>query len=448
MQAGRTIRSRMTYTRIIALGYVMLILFGAVLLSLPVSSSEGAWTPFGDALFTSSSATCITGLIVYDTYTHWSLFGQIVILVLIQTGGLGFMTVVTLISVAAGKKLSLHERRIFLISAGNDSFGGAIKLIRSIFFGTLFIEACGAALLSIRFIPRFGIARGIYFSVFHSISAFCNAGFDLMGCFGESSLTAYSGDPLVVLTICGLIIFGGLGFIVINDVKNHGMHISKFQLHTKIVIAATAVLLVVGAASFWLFEYGRGTSLPIREQLLRSIFMSVTPRTAGFNTVDLTQMKAGAEIITMLLMIIGGAPGSTAGGIKVTTIVALLSGTLSASRKLNSVTIFRRRLHADAIRQASSIATLYFFISTISTLIIAELHPQFSFDQILFEVISAFSNVGMTLGITSQLSVISKMIIVLLMYCGRVGILSLAIVLGEKRDNLPVTRPAENIVMG
>jgi len=440
-------RKGLTQMQIVALGYLGVIAVGTLMLALPVSSRSGEWTGLVDAFMTSTSAACVTGLIPVGTYAHWSTFGQAVLLVLIQVGGLGIMTLVALLSQMLRHKMSLHERKLVMLSSGNDSVGGVSRLIRSILLFTLAFEGIGAIALATRFIPRMGWGRGIWNAAFHAVSAFCNAGFDLMGRFGESSLTGYTGDITVNITIMLLILAGGIGFIVWQELFAIRFRPKRLSLHSKVVLIMTGLLLAGGTVLFFLFELGNNAiPLTTKERILSAIFNAVTPRTAGFNTVDIASLSDGSIALTILLMVIGGAPGSTAGGIKVTTLVVLLAGTLASARQVNATNLFRRRIDGDLVRQASAIATVYFVILSISTVTICAIEP-FSVTEVLYETVSALSNVGMTMGITPSLTVVSKLIISALMYFGRVGMMSLVIALAAQRENVPITRPTENMLL-
>lgn len=441
-------RFRLSPARWISLGFFLVILAGTGLLLLPVAS-KGEPAGFLDALFTATSATCVTGLAVRDTFTGWSPFGQAVIFCLIQLGGLGFMTVITMISYALGKHLGLYNRKILMQSAGNVSLSGVGSLIRRIVPFTFLFELAGAALLSIRMIPKFGWLRGIWFSVFHSVSAFCNAGFDLMGAEApSSSLTAFAADPLVTLTISLLIIIGGLGFLVWRDLFQNGLHWSKYQLHTKLVIATTAVLLAGGWVLFMILESNASLEgMSFGEKLLASFFQSVTPRTAGFNTVDLNAMSEGGNVLTNVLMLIGGSPGSTAGGIKTTTVAVLLLSTIASARGHTRVITFRYSIDRDMIRQACSVVCLYLLMAITAVIAVCALDPV-TVKQAMFEVNSAIATVGLTLGITSTLSAASRVILILLMYAGRIGVLTFILVFSERRTEPPVDRPNGKLLIG
>ena len=436
--------------RIILLGYLGIILIGALALSLPVSSASGQWTPPQTSLFTSVSSVCVTGLIVVDTATYWSLFGQIVILLLIQIGGLGIVTVLTMATVMLRGHIGLHDSRLAMQSAGAMKLSGVSALVKKIHLIALSSEGVGAVLLAIRFIPEMGPLRGIYYSIFHSVSAFCNAGFDLMGSrYGKfSSFTFWRGDPLVCITIMALIITGGLGFFVWDDVARSKLKFKKFSLHSKIVICTTAVLLIGGAVGFFIFERGAAMNgASTGQRVLDSLFQSVTARTAGFNTVDQARLSPSGNLLTDILMLIGGSPGSTAGGMKTTTVAALFICVFSSSRNYTTDKAFKRRIEPSAIRQAGAILTFYLTFVLLSTLVIMAIEP-FGIKEVLFECCSAIGTVGVTTGITPSLCTASRIIIMLMMFTGRIGGMSLAIALAEKRTPVPVQRPTEKIMIG
>ncbi len=440
---------RLTNTQLIVLSFFIVIVAGAVLLTLPVSSKSGDSTPFFHSLFTATSATCVTGLSVYDTYAHWSLFGQIVILLLIQIGGLGFMSIITMFSVFMKRRISLHERRLLMQSAGNVRLSGMIKLLKKIFIGTFSFEALGAVLLAFRLCPEMGFAKGIFSAVFHSVSAFCNAGFDLMGYFVEgSSLSYFKDDWLVNLTIIALIVVGGLGFFVWDDVLRNRFKFKKYSLHSKIVLSVTVFLLAISFVGFFIFEYNeafKGMTFP--DKILASLFQAVTPRTAGFFTVDLNNLSDSGNVLTIVLMLIGGSPGSTAGGMKTTTIAVVVLGALASARKSKTTEVFKRRLDESLLHQACSILVIYILIVLLCTMIISHIE-SLPLDDIVFEVTSAIGTVGLSKGITASLSVISQSILIILMFAGRVGGLSLLLFFAEKKEPSPVRRPVENILVG
>lgn len=442
-------RYKLSYTQFVALGFFAIIITGGLLLTLPVASKAGTWTPLIDALFTATSATCVTGLAVYDTYLHWSLFGQIIILILIQIGGVGFMTVITLFSILMKRQIPLHERKLIMQSAGAMKVGGAVQLIKQVALATFIMEGIGACLLSIRFIPEMGLITGIYYAVFHSISAFCNAGFDLMGRYDAfSSLTHYVSDPLVNLVICGLIVIGGLGFIVWNDISKHKLHFKRYQLHSKMVLTMTGFLLLFGTILFLMLECSHTQDgMTLGQRLLASFFEAVTPRTAGFNTTPLEDLSESGSLLTMMLMFIGGNPGSTAGGIKTSTFFVLVLSIGAACRHSSNITIFKRNLEDSIAKQAAAIATIYLIAITLSAMVIAALEP-FSLREVLLETVSAAGTVGLSAGISSAGCITTKLILMILMFGGRVGGLTLALVLAEKRIFIPIERPVEKILIG
>ncbi len=439
-----------SYPKIVALGFLMLIALGTVLLMLPVSSRDGSSTSFIEALFTSSSASCVTGLVVVDTFAHWSVFGQTVILCLIQVGGLGFLTILTMFSMLFHRKIGLKERSLLQESVNTMYIGGIVRLIRKILFGTIVIELIGAALLSIRFIPMLGAGRGIYTSIFTSVSAFCNAGFDLMGRFEEfSSLVMFRDDILVTGVVSLLILIGGIGFFVWDDISVNRHHIGRYQLHTKLVLIATLVLTILGTAAFCFVEYNNELAgMNAAGKINASFFMSVTPRTAGFNTVDIAGMSPGGKFLTIVYMFIGGNPGSTAGGVKTITIIVLILSAWSSLRNYGSVNVMKRRLESDVLKRAASVITINLSLIIISIMIIAAVQNTLDLTDITIEVFSAIDTVGMSTGITRELNNISRIVIIFLMYCGRVGSLSFALLFTEKKAPQTVMNPVEKINIG
>lgn len=438
-------------TQWIALGFILIILAGALLLSLPAASREGR-LPLLDALFTATSATCVTGLVLHDTYTQFSLFGQIVILSLIQIGGLGFMTIATLFLMMAGRRIGLAERGILAETVSAYHVGGIVRLVRRILLWVGIFELSGAVLLFIRFAPQMGAATGAYYAIFHSISAFCNAGFDLMGSITPyTSLIPYRNDAIVNLTIMALIVIGGLGFVVWDDVIDNKLHFSRYRLHSKVVLVSSFALVIIGTGMFYLMEKNHSlTGMPVGEKLLASLFQSVAPRTAGFNTVDMGTLSEGGSVFTMLLMLIGASPGSTGGGLKTTTIVIILLSTVSYLKGSDDINVFGRRLDDDALKRAYCSATIYVMlvIAGIFLLIAAQGLPL---KDISFEVISAIGTVGLSSGITRELNTLSRVIVMILMYSGRVGILTLFMTIAAR---LGVTQasalrnPQEKIILG
>ena len=442
-------RRHVSQTQFIAYGFFCVIITGTLLLMLPFASRDGQSEPFLNCLFTATSASCVTGLVVADTWSQWSLFGQLVILTMIQIGGLGFITVGVFISIILRRKIGLKERGLMMESVNTLQIGGVVRLAKKIIIGTCIFEGTGAVLLAIRFIPQFGFLRGLFYGIFHSISAFCNAGFDLMG--GQtpySSFVAYYDDWLVNLVIMSLIIIGGIGFIVWDDLSRNKLHFRKYMLQTKIVLVTTAILVFGGGLLFYLLErnhllVGMNTS----GKILTSLFSSVTARTAGFNTTDTAALTDGSKLLTIILMFIGGSPGSTAGGIKTTTLVVLLLCVHSNIKQTYGINIFGRRLENDAVKRAGTILTINLLLAVTASLAIMAIQPL-GFSDILFETFSAIGTVGMTTGITRALHPVSRCIIILLMYCGRIGSLSFALAFVQSKRKPHVQQPAEAINIG
>lgn len=412
----------LTPFRLIVIGFAGVILGGAFLLMLPISSISRDMTSFLDALFTSTTSVCVTGLVVQDTGTYWSLFGQGVILLLIQIGGLGVITVAAALAMAAGRKIGLFQKSVMQEAVAAPHMGGVFKLLRVILKCTLVMELIGAIVMAPVFCRDFGIPKGIWMSVFHSISAFCNAGIDLMGVrVPYSSLTSYRSNPVINIVIMSLIIAGGIGFLTWDDIRVHGIHLKKYRMQSKVILAATGFLIVFPAIFFFLFEFG---DMPMKERLLTSFFHSITPRTAGFNTVDLTIMSESGQLLIIFLMLIGGAPGSTAGGMKITTFIVILACTAAVFRRGDSAHLFGRRIAHDTIFTGITIFLMYIGLAVSGAMIIsmAEGMPLLT---CLYETASAIGTVGLTLGITPQLGIRSKCILILFMFLGRVGGLTL-----------------------
>lgn len=441
--------NKLTATRTIAIGFLGIILAGTVLLALPIASADGKAVDLLTALFTATSATCVTGLVVVDTYSGWSAFGKTVLLTLIQIGGLGFMTIGVFVAVLMKKNIGLKERGILQESMNMLQIGGIVRLVKKITIGTLLIEGIGAVLLSIRFIPQMGWIRGIGNGIFHSISAFCNAGFDLMGKTEEySSLVSYSGDVLVNITIMALIVTGGIGFLVWDDLQKKKLRFKEYLLHTKIVLVVTASLLLGGALLIYLFERNHlMADMGAGEKVLTSLFASVTARTAGFNTIDVGGMSASSKLVTIVLMFIGGSPGSTAGGIKTTTFAVMLIFVWANLRNSHGSNIFGRRLEEEEIRKASIVVTINLLLAVAAAVILCGMQ-SFPMEDVLLEVFSAIGTVGMSSGITRQLNTVARVIIILLMYCGRIGSMTFALSFTERKKVAPVQLPAEKIIIG
>lgn len=443
-------KRKISFIQIIALGFAGIIVLGGILLSLPISNRDGMPLDFMDALFTSTSATCVTGLIVHDTYTQFSLFGQIIILCLIQIGGLGFMTVATFFLMMVRRKIGLTERGILTDSVSAFQIGGIVRLVRRVIIGTAILEGTGTLLLAIRFCPQLGFGRGLYYAVFHSVSAFCNAGFDLMGRFEPySSLILYQNDLLVNMTIMMLIVMGGIGFVVWDDMIHNKWHYTRYKLHTKLVMLSTVFLIVIGAILFYLMEKGNTlANLPPIGKVLASLFQSVTPRTAGFNTVDTAALTESGTALTMLLMLVGASPGSTGGGIKTTTVMVILLATLSYVRNDEDINIFKRRLEKNVLKRAYCSTTIYVMLSILGVFFIMS-SQELPIKDIAFEVLSAIGTVGMSTGVTRELNSVSRVVILLLMYSGRVGNLTLAMAILSRISKKTTFRNAEEkIIIG
>lgn len=426
-------RFRLKPAQIFVLGFAFVILTGALILTFPISSSAGVHTPFIDALFTATSAVCVTGLVVVDTGTYWTVFGQIIILSLIQIGGLGIMTLASLISLLIGRKISLTGRLLIQESFDTLTLAGVVRLTKYVIILTVVIETLGAIALSFKFIPIFGRSKGIYLSIFHSVSAFCNAGFDLMGNF--ASLTGFVEDPIVNFTIMGLIILGGLGFAVILDILGK-KRFRDFMLHTKVALTTTAILIVAGFVLTLCFEWtnpGTLGPLSLQGKFLGALFNSVTPRTAGYNTLPMELLHNGTLMVIMVLMFIGGSPGSTAGGIKTTTMALIFMTILSVTKGNEDTVIYKRRVSRDATTRAMAILGIAISLVTVVITFLTITEPNATFIQIAFETFSAFGTVGLTIGLTTKLSFAGKAIISLTMFIGRLGVLTIAFAMARKQ---------------
>lgn len=391
----------------------------------------------------------MTGLAVVDTYQHWTLFGQLIILLMIQVGGLGFVTIGVTILLMMGKRVGLADRGLLRDSVNTLELGGIVRLAKLIVKGTLLTEGTGAVLLSLRFVPEFGLAEGVYYGIFHSISAFCNAGFDLMGRFeAYSSLVRYADDWLVNLTCMSLILIGGLGFVVWRDLYTHRLRVKRYTLHTKMVLIALVILVAVPALLFWVLERdGVLAGLSGSGQFLGSLFAAVTPRTAGFNTTDVAGMGDAGKLLTLILMLIGGNPGSTAGGVKTTTVMVLLFYVVSMIQHRDGVNIYGRRLEDGMIEKAAIVFTLTLTLAVTASFLICAV-DGLPLTDVLLETFSAVDTVGMTTGITRQTGTCSRIILILLMYCGRIGSLSFALAFTDKKQRSGLRQPMERINIG
>lgn len=444
MSFGFKLKKFFNSYRIIFLGFLGVIITGSLLLLLPISSADGKPKNYIDCLFTSISCVCVTGLVTLNTATTWSLFGQFVLLLLIQTGGLGVITVTMIFSVALGKRIGLSGRSIMQDSVSALEIKGIVKFAKFIVFGVLIFEAAGAVAMMPVFIRDFGALKGIWYSVFHSVSAFCNAGFDLLGYETPFvSLTAYKANPVINIAIMLLIFIGGLGFLTWADVRKNRFRFKKYRTQSKIILVSSLALVFAPAIYFFIFEFG---DLPLGERVLTSLFQSVTPRTAGFNTADLTKMSDTGIAIMTGLMLVGGAPGSTAGGMKITTFAVLIITSMSVFRRRGEASAFKRRIAEETIKQAVAVFFLYIVFFLIGGMSIASIE-KLPLLTCLFESASAIATVGLTLGITPSLCVASKIILMLMMFFGRIGVLTLvyATTSGIKYDE---RHPIDKISIG
>lgn len=438
---------RFSPPQILVLGFAAIILVGALLLMLPISSTTGESLPFVDALFTATSATCVTGLIVVDTGTYYSTFGQVVIMLLIQTGGLGFMTVATLFSLVFKRRISLKDRLLLQEAMNQNTMEGIVRLIRKVLIYSLVIESSAALIYTIRWSFDMPFGRALYFGIFHGVSMFNNAGFDLFGHY--QSLTRYVGDPIVNLVTMFLIVSGGLGFIVLSDLVDFRKH-RKLSLHSKVVLTMTASLILIGALVIYVFEFtnpGTFSSLSWGEKIWASFFQSVSPRTAGANTVDLGLLRQATQFFMVILMFIGASPSSTGGGIKTTTFMILVGAVISMIRGRSDLVLFRYRLTQDRIFKAVTLTMLSLFLVIAVSMVLSTTESA-SFLSILFETTSAFGTVGLTVGLTGKLTVIGKFIISFTMFAGRLGPLTMAYALGPKKGKELYRHPEGKIIIG
>ena len=439
------IKRRMTSFQVIILGFAGVILAGALILMLPISSKGGTVTPFNEALFTSTSAVCVTGLVVQDTATYWSVFGQSVILILIQIGGLGVITVAAFFALLSGRRISLMQRSTMQEAFSAPKVGGIVRLTGFVLRATFLFELLGAIAMLPVFVGDFGL-KGIWMSFFHSISAFCNAGFDITGTADAkyASLTSYAGNPAINITVMLLIIIGGIGFLTWEDIYTNKHHVKRYRMQSKVILTTTAVLILLPALFFFFVDFA---DLSIKERVLASLFQSVTPRTAGFNTADLTLMTGSGQAIIIVLMLIGGSPGSTAGGMKTTTFAVLIANALASFRRSEDPQSFGRRIETKAVKNAATILIMYvtLFFSGAVIISVAEGLP---IGTCLFETASAVGTVGLTMGITPNLGSLSQCVLMILMFLGRVGGLTLiyAALSGTNKNHSKL--PQERITVG
>ena len=438
-------KKHMTSFQLIIMGFAGVILLGTVLLMLPFSSAEKVITPFHEALFTATSAVCVTGLVVKDTGSYWSLAGQTIILALIQIGGLGVVTVAASVSLLSGKKISLMQRSTMQDAISAPKVGGIVRLTRFILRGTFLIEAAGTVLLLPVFMGDYG-KKGIWMSVFHSISAFCNAGFDILGTDSSMfpSLTGYSGNILINLVIMLLIITGGIGFLTWDDIYTNKLNFKRYRMQSKIILMTTACLILFPTVFFYICDL---TNLPMGKRLLAAAFQSVTTRTAGFNTINISEMSEASKAVMILLMLIGGSPGSTAGGMKTTTFSVLILNAIATFRSQENAGAFGRRLEYHVIKNAATIAMLYFTLFFCGGVAIS-VYEGLPLLDCLYEAASAVGTVGLTLGVTPGLHVFSQVVLIILMYLGRVGGLTLIYAVFSGRNKGNAKLPLEKITVG
>ena len=434
--------------QILALGFILVILVGALILTLPISTTSGESTNFLDALFTATSAVCVTGLIVVDTGTYWNMFGQTVIMILIEIGGLGFMSFTTLIAIILGKKITLRERLILQDAMNTFNIQGLVKMVKYVLVFTVSVQFFGALLFSTQFVPEYGLGKGIFYSIFHSISAFCNAGFDILGNF--SSLTSYNSNAVVILVASALIIIGGLGFTVWSELYS-SKSLKKVSLHSKMVILMTTVLVLGGTVLMFLFENNNVNTIAnmsFMDKVMNSFFASVTPRTAGFNSISTDGMTTAGQFLTIILMFIGGSPGSTAGGIKTTTIGILIVTIICVIQGREDSEVFKRRFSKDLVYKAFTLIFIGISLVIVVTMLLSYTEKGASFISLFYETVSAFGTAGLTLGLTSELSGIGKVLIMFMMYLGRVGPLTVVLSITRKKINSGIKYPEGKILIG
>ena len=441
----KKLNKRFTSSQIIMIGFALVILAGSLLLMLPFATQDGSGATFGDALFTATSAVCVTGLILHDTATYWTVFGQCVIITLIQIGGMGVITVAVALSVISGKKISLKQRSTMQEAISAPKVGGIVKLTGFIILGTLLIELLGALLMAPTFCSQFGFGKGLWYSIFHAISAFCNAGFDLMGVREQySSLTSFVTNPAVNIAIMSLIVIGGIGFMTWEDVKSHKLNFRRYRMQSKVILTTTACLILIPAVYFFFFEF---SGLPLAERFWSSMFQSVTARTAGFNTADLTSLSEVGIALMIILMVIGGSPGSTAGGMKTTTFAVMLSTAVSVFRHREHTHFFGRRIPEQVLRNAATLMTMYLVLFMGGGFIISRVE-DLPLLTCLYETASAIGTVGLTLGITPELGAVSRGILIGLMYFGRVGGLTLIFAATAANRGITARFPQEKLTVG
>lgn len=432
----------------LTLGFIVIILVGTILLTLPISTVSGESTSFLNALFTATSAVCVTGLVVVDTGSYWNMFGQTIIMILIEIGGLGFMSFTTLIAIMLGKKITLREKLILQDAMNTFNIQGLVKMVKYVLVFTVSVQIFGALLLSSQFIPIFGFRKGTFYSFFHSISAFCNAGFDIFG--NGNSLISFNTNVVVIMVISILIIIGGLGFTVWSELYTC-KSVKRVSIHSKMVLLMTIVLVVGGTILMFLFEHNNPQTMAkmsFMNKITNSFFASVTPRTAGFNSISTSEMTTAGQFLTIILMFIGGSPGSTAGGIKTTTIGILIVTVISVIKGREDSEVFKRKFNKELVYKAFTLLFIGFTLVVIVTMLLTYTEEGATFMSIFYETISAFGTAGLTLGLTSNLSVVGKVLIIIMMYLGRVGTLTVALSLTKKRDKSGIKYPEGKILIG
>lgn len=438
-------KKHLTTFQSIFLGFFLIIIIGSLLLMLPISSVSGKVTPFNESLFTATSAVCVTGLVVHDTGSYWSAFGQAIILILIQIGGLGVITVAASFALLSGRKISLMQRSTMQEAIAAPKIGGIVRLTGFVLKATLIFELSGAVIMMPVLCRDYGV-KGVWLAVFHSISAFCNAGFDILGTDASKyvSLTQYVNCTSINLAVIFLIVIGGIGFLTWEDIYTNKLHFRRYRMQSKVILITSAVLIIVPALYFFFFDLN---NLPIKQRILSSLFQSVTTRTAGFNTVDLTALQEPSIATMIVLMIIGGSPGSTAGGIKTTTVAVLIANSLATFGRKDSSHFFKRRIDNQVVKNASTILIMYLVLSFTGAVAISTAE-KIPFLKCLFETSSAIGTVGLTLGITPELGLFSQLILILLMFCGRVGGLTLIYAaISNTKKNIS-KYPLEHITVG
>ena len=449
MKGEKKIDKKLNEVQILTLGFIAIILVGAIILSLPISSREGDYTNYLDSLFTATSSVCVTGLVTLDTGTYWSTFGQCIILMLIEIGGLGFMSLTTFIYIIIGKKITFRERMIVQEAINVFDIQGIVRLVKHILLFTISVQGIGAIFLSFMFAKDYGAPKGIFYGVFHSVSAFCNAGFDLIGNY--NSITGYNTNTLFILVISALIIVGGLGFGTLSNIL-HVKDGKRLSANTKLVITTTISLLLIGTVAFFLLEYNNPETLgnmTLKNKVLNSFFASVTPRTAGFNSISTDGMTDSGKILTIMLMFIGGSPGSTAGGIKTTTFGLIILTVICVVKGRDDTEAFGRRYKKELVYKAFTLFAIAIAIVLTVTFILVVTEKGEDFIDLLYEATSAFGTAGISTGVTQRLGVIGKIVIIISMYIGRVGPLTIIFALTKrKKKKINYKYPEGKLLIG